>query len=183
MYTIDLSLFYTIFNLSGHSVWLDWLIILVGEYLLYLLLLVVAYCIYQDFRACHPRKVYDYCIALTAALIARFGVAEVIRLFYHRPRPYLALHLPHLLSDTAYSFPSGHTIFLFALATSMLFVNKKLARWLYVAGIAIGLARVAAGVHYPSDIIGGMILGILTGYLVHQSWVYLSRRINFPLYE
>ena len=65
----------------------------------------------------------------------------------------------------------------------MLFVNKKLARWLYVAGIAIGLARVAAGVHYPSDIIGGMILGILTGYLVHQSWVYLSRRINFPLYE
>ena len=101
-----------------------------------------------------------------AALVARFGVAELIRFAYHRPRPYVALRIPHLLSDSAYSFPSGHTIFLFALAVAVYGIHKKFAYWLFAAGVLIGAARVAAGVHYPSDILGGAVLGTLTGYLV-----------------
>ena len=127
-----------------------------AEYLLYGVLVVVAYQIFQEWRAGRLGKVYDYCIAIFAALAARFGIAELIRHFYPRPRPYIALHLPHhLLSDTAYSFPSGHTIFLFALATGVYNINKTFAYWLYALGALVGLARVAAGVHYPSDILGG----------------------------
>lgn len=170
LHAIDLSVFYSIFSLSQHAVWIDWLIIFVGEYLPYPLLLVFAYRTYREWRDGQVSAAYGYCMAVVAALVARFGVAEAIRLFFHRPRPYLALHLPHLLTDTAYSFPSGHMIFLFALATGAFFVNRKFAYWVYALGILIGLARVAAGVHYPSDILGGAALGIGTGYVVCKAW-------------
>ncbi len=180
IHSFDLSLFYAIFGLSGRNTGLDWLIVLTAEYLLYPLLLVVAYLAYREWRAGRLHRVYDYCVAVVGALFARFGVAEIIRLFYHRPRPYVALHLPHLLSDTSYSFPSGHTIFLFALATGVYGTNRKLAYWLYASGVLIGAARVAAGVHYPSDILGGAILGVCTGYAVYKLWKSVGRRIRFP---
>jgi undecaprenyl-diphosphatase len=103
-----------------------------------------------------------------SAIVARFGLASLIRLFYHRPRPFLALSLPHLITDNASSFPSGHTIFLFALATATYFFNKKLSFFLCISGAVIGLARVAGGVHYPSDILGGAMLGALTGVIVYK---------------
>jgi membrane-associated phospholipid phosphatase len=170
MHSLDLPLFYIIFGLSGRSTWLDWPIVFFGEYYLYVILLVLAYFLYQEIQARRMQKIYGYLVAILAALVARFGVAELIRLYYHRPRPFLALHLPHLLTDTSYSFPSGHTIFLFGLATGVFFVNRKFAYFLYASGIIVGLARVAGGVHYPSDILGGAVLGICTGVLVYSIW-------------
>jgi membrane-associated phospholipid phosphatase len=62
----------------------------------------------------------------------------------------------------------------------MLYVNKKLAYCIYALGVIIGLARVAGGVHYPSDIVGGAVLGICTGYIVVKAWKYLSRYVAIP---
>jgi len=76
------------------------------------------------------------------------------------------------LSDSSYSFPSGHTIFIFALATAVYFFHKKLGYFLYFSGLLIGLARISGGVHYPSDILGGIILGSLTSLFIF----YLERR-------
>jgi len=39
---------------------------------------------------------------------------------------------------------------------------------LYASGLLIGIARIAAGVHYPLDILGGIILGTLTGYIAYR---------------
>ena len=183
MQTIDLSIFYALHGLAGHFVLLDWLIIFVGDYLIYPLLLVVAYYAYRAWRGRRFNRLYGYGMAVASALVARLDVAEGIRLFYHRTRPYIDLHLPHLLTDTAYSFPSGHTIFMFALATGVYRVNKKLAYWLFASGALIGLARVAGGVHYPSDILGGALLGTGTAYLLFESWGALYRKVNIPYYE
>jgi undecaprenyl-diphosphatase len=56
---------------------------------------------------------------------------------------------------------------MFALATATYYFNKKLAYFLFASGLVIGLARVAGGVHYPSDVLGGIFLGILTVFIIN----------------
>lgn len=180
MHSLDLSLFYTLYGLSGHAHWIDLVIVSVGEYLLYPLLLLVVFFMYREWSKGHSMNVWGYSVAVLGALIARFGVAEAIRLVYHHPRPFITFNIPHLLTDTSYSFPSGHTIFIFALATGVYRINKKFAYWLYGAGLLIGVARVAGGVHYPSDILGGIVLGVATSYAVTSIWKSLSRSIALP---
>lgn len=164
---MDLSLFYALHGLAGLSAWGDALILFFAKWCFYIVLAVFAYALWRDYKG-DINRLYPYAVALAAALIARFGVAEIIRYFYHHDRPYVAIQgLSHLLTDNAYSFPSGHTIFMFALGAAAHFFNKKLAYFLYASGLVIGLARVAAGVHYPSDIAGGIIIGAAVGACVY----------------
>jgi undecaprenyl-diphosphatase len=96
---------------------------------------------------------------------------EILKRRTMQLRPFIALNLPqHVLADHSYAFPSGHTTLVFTLATATYFFNKKLAYFLYASGLIIGLARIAGGVHYPSDIVGGIILGILIGFIVYKLW-------------
>ena len=99
--------------------------------------------------------------ATISSLLARFGAVELIRFFYHRPRPFSALYEIHpLFLDGNWSFPSGHAAFFFAMAAAAYSYDKKLGAWLFASAVLISAARVAAGVHYPSDILGGAIIGI-----------------------
>jgi len=167
----DIALFRFLNDLTGHSGTFDALVVFFATFYIFLILAVFAGFAYRDY---HNKKqaLYWYTFAVIAALIARFGVASIIRLFYHRLRPFIAFHLRHpLVTDTSYSFPSGHTIFLFALATGAFFVNKRLSHVLYASAFLVGFARVIAGVHYPSDILGGIILGIGTSLLLRE--IYL----------
>lgn len=181
--------FSILYGLAGKSATGDFLIVFFGKYFFYVCLAVFAYFGWRAWRrrakSASPEqsegqrgfealKVYG--IAIIGAIVARFGVAEIIRLFYHRARPFLALSLPHLLNDQAYSFPSGHTIFMFALATAAYYINKKLSFFLFASGLVIGLARVAGGVHYPTDILGGAVLGILTGSSINFIFKLISFR-------
>ncbi len=168
---MDTSLFVALHSISGN--WFtDALIKVLGDYLLYIVLVAVAYCAYLEYRKRGRERLYHYGVALVAALIARYGVAALIRVFYHRARPFVELQVSHVLNDSAYSFPSGHTIFMFALATAIFMFNKRLGAVLYVCGLIIGIARIAGGVHWPSDVLGGMVLGTLVGCLT----VYLFDR-------
>ena len=113
-------------------------------------------------------------VTAISSLVARFGVAELIRLFYHRWRPYLALPNVHrLITDTSWSFPSGHATFFFAMAMALYLYNKRWGTWFFIAATLITIARVIAGVHYPSDIIGGAIIGIAVAYATF----YIARRM------
>ena len=74
-----------------------------------------------------------------------------------------------------YSFPSGHTSSAFAMATAVTLSTKKwyvaVPSYLYACGV--GYSRMRLGVHYPSDILGGMVVGISSSLLVWQidKWV------------
>ncbi len=103
---------------------------------------------------------------LLAGLLARGGV-ELVRLFIHRPRPFLAdPSIIPLISESSYSFPSGHAAFFFALSTVVYAHNKRAGFWFFAASAAISLARVLAGVHYLSDVLGGALLGLAVGYVI-----------------
>ncbi|MDP2705336.1 MAG: phosphatase PAP2 family protein [Patescibacteria group bacterium] len=175
---LDKSIFFFFHNLSGKSVIADGLIVFLGEYFIYVVGIIFVWVAFLDFRKIGFEPIVDYAVAVIAALTAKLVVGWGIESFYYNSRPFVELSLPHLLTDFSYSFPSGHTIFIFALATSVFFFNRKFSYFLFASGLLIGLSRVAGAVHYPSDIAGGMILGTVVGLLVHGIWYLLFVRAS-----
>jgi undecaprenyl-diphosphatase len=105
--------------------------------------------------------------ALASAMFSRFVLAEMVRSFYSYPRPFVSLDIDPLIvvreSLYQYSFPSGHASFFFAFATTVFLAYRKPGAWLYLGAVVMGIARVAAGVHWISDILGGAFVGIFGG--------------------
>ncbi len=108
-------------------------------------------------------------IYMAIASAIAWGIAHILKNTFKTLRPELA-HDILLKSESIYAFPSGHTTFFFALATALYFHHKKLAYITYIVAAAVGIARVYIGVHYPIDIIGGAVLGILVG--VSSKYIY-----------
>ena len=78
----------------------------------------------------------------------------------------MAYAVKQLVSENHCSFPSGHAAFFFALAMAVYFFNKKWGLVFFSAAILMTIARVISGVHYPTDILGGAVIGVATAYIV-----------------
>lgn len=91
-------------------------------------------------------------------------VTAVVTLFIYRARPFLVLPPDqlHLLTPHApdSSFPSDHTMGSAAFAVGMWRAPSLPARWLFgITALLVGSSRLIAGVHWPSDVLGSLILG------------------------
>lgn len=60
------------------------------------------------------------------------------------------------------------------MAMAIFLYNKKWGVWFFFGAILMNISRVMAGVHYPSDIVGGAIVGVVVSYLVF----FFARRIQ-----
>ncbi len=67
------------------------------------------------------------------------------------------------------SFPSGHAVFFSALASGIYLSNKELGLIFALCAILIGVSRIVVGVHWPSDILVGLVLGWLVAVVTHGS--------------
>ena len=68
-----------------------------------------------------------------------------------------------------YSFPSGHTLAAFETAVSVFFYNRRYGSILMVFAAAMGLSRLYLFVHFPTDVLSGMALGIFIAWFIHRS--------------
>jgi undecaprenyl-diphosphatase len=103
---------------------------------------------------------------LRAAAIgpAAVGVNYLVKLAVRRRRPDLGRRLPPLAgAPSALSFPSAHATSSFAAASAMGRLSPRLRLPLFSLATAIALTRPYLGLHYPSDIAGGAILGLVLG--------------------
>lgn len=88
-----------------------------------------------------------------------------------RIRPYVRFReltvLTTIPSDT--SFPSGHSAASFAVAAGVYMAGwKKTGIVLYIAAALIGFSRLYLGVHFPTDVIGGAIVGVLCAWVIRK---------------
>ena len=167
MIALDLTLFNFINSFAGRWHWLDVLGTFFAEYFLYLLLLALFIFLLKDFKK-YWRMVAE---SLIAAVFVRFVVVEIMRRVFFRPRPFV-YHNVHLLlpsvSANEAAFPSGHASFCFALSTIIYGYNKKAGVFFYIGSFLIVIARVFVGVHWPSDILAGAVLGIVMGWILNK---------------
>jgi membrane-associated phospholipid phosphatase len=111
------------------------------------------------------REAWLICAALGPIAIAiNYG----IKLLVKRPRPVLEGLPPLGGAPSSLSFPSAHATSSFAVATAMVRVDPATASVLVVA-LALSLGRPYLGMHYPSDVLAGALLGIALGLLVPLS--------------
>lgn len=77
-----------------------------------------------------------------------------------------------------YGFVSSHATnsFGFALFTSLLFRNKLYSVFIFSWSLLIIYTRIYLGVHFPGDVIGGMILGLILGYIIYNATSWISAR-------
>ncbi len=163
--TLDLKVFFFFNNLAGKWPFFDKTVIFFADHFEYFA--VAAFLVFVVFSAYSRReKLRISLVAAISVIISRGIITEIIRYFYHRPRPFSVYPIIQLVTDTHYSFPSGHAAFFFALAIAIYFYNKKWGIGFFAAAILMTLARVIAGVHYPSDILGGAVIGILSAWIV-----------------
>lgn len=117
---------------------------------------------------------------LLAALLTQFFVVVVFKPLIARPRPDMThesaiivgspfesivpSRFTNLLNND-YAFPSGHATMAAAGAFILSRVLPRKKKYWYTLAIAIALSRLYLGKHYPLDIIGGLLLGLLVGWL------------------
>ncbi|WP_158824771.1 phosphatase PAP2 family protein [Mucilaginibacter lacusdianchii] len=133
--------------------------------------------------------------ALLGNTILTFSMKDIIQ----RPRPFVTWSnqiVPQGQAAAGYSFPSGHTSTVFNIATSL---SLSVPKWYVIApaytfAAATAYSRMYRGAHYPSDVLGGMILGVGSSYLTFklQKIMYrhkanreaaLARESQAPLYN
>jgi undecaprenyl-diphosphatase len=140
--------------------------IFLASYLQYVLAALLFYFAIRS-RAQLKENISASALAVFAAVTARLAVKPAVVHFFHRARPDILLTnihrlIPPDIADNYRSFPSGHAIFFFALATVIYHYNKKWGYFFFASALIMGIARVAVGVHWPTDILGGIVLGFLT---------------------
>jgi len=176
---LDHLIFNYLYHFFGQSHFRDQILIFLAIYLIYALPVVL---IMMWFWSIEIRKA---ALRVTfSGLLAWLVFCNLIGHFYFRERPFVAqanikefvFHRPD------YSFPSDHAAFLFALIFSFWFLGyRKIAGSIFILAIIISLARIIIGIHYPTDIVFGIVIGLFSAVLI---WLFrkpLDKVINLIL--
>jgi undecaprenyl-diphosphatase len=102
-------------------------------------------------------------VTLLAADAAADALSYGLRQWIGRERPPLVYPEPKPLVGVPHSgaFPSGHTSTAFACATVLAWASPRLRIPAFLLAAAIGWSRIYVGVHWPLDVLGGAVLGVL----------------------
>lgn len=120
-----------------------------------------------------PKLTKRFGLPIAAAAIVGAGINKIMKHIMLRPRPDVSLHL---IEQGGWSFPSGHSISsllmygLLAWLIRRYVKDKRIANittvLLTMLWIGIGLSRIYLGVHYPTDVLGGWMLGMVVMLVV-----------------
>lgn len=115
--------------------------------------------------------------AFFSGLLAWQVLARLISYFVNRARPFELTNVKEIIFHRpTYSFPSDHAAALFAVAFSLWFSKyKKLSIFFFILATLMSVGRVAAGLHWPSDVLGGLVVGLMAAWLV---WIF-DKPLNY----
>jgi membrane-associated phospholipid phosphatase len=146
--------------------------------------LVITYCHFRNFgqRSFEAQSLWqsfkfgvNHLVAPVAIAVA---ISEWISKIYIRPRPFVSIPGVHALfrHGADGGMPSHHTVFMVALALCIGHYSRNWSIALVILAIIGGIFRIAAGVHYPTDVVAGIFIGFLVPYLARELRNYLEAR-------
>ena len=148
-----------------------------------LYLFIIGFCIYKFKK---QGVIIILFVALSAGF-ADFTSAAIIKPLVKRVRPcrdttVSITDIARVNCGTGYSFPSTHATDHFALAFSLIILFYKKWHWIWFWGILwasiICFAQVYVGVHYPLDVIGGALYGMLVGWFFAKAYKQFGSNIK-----
>ncbi|CCY76164.1 phosphatase PAP2 family protein [Brachyspira aalborgi] len=120
-----------------------------------------------------------YFARAAAAVFICIFVFLYIKSFFSRMRPYKKHDkIPIMYPPDKHSFPSGHTMVGFAISFSVGSYSFGSAILFYTIASLIAFSRVYVGLHYPLDVICGIVLGSVIGMLTNMAFYYI---IGLPI--
>lgn len=127
-------------------------------------------------------------MALGAMLVGLILTNLTLKPLVDRTRPWVAIEglVPLVETELSKSFPSGHTTAAFAFAAGIWHgLEDERARWVrWAKGIALaaavlmGFSRLYVGVHYPTDVLGGVVVGLLAGWVAKKAYEAVETRFR-----
>ena len=129
----------------------------------------------------YPKSRQAGILAFLALLVSTLLGEVILKNIFQRMRPYDSFPLVPLLIDKSsqYSFPSGHTASSFAVAFvfANYFSKKSVPIWILASLIAF--SRIYLFMHYPGDILAGILLGLFSGFISVQSKAFAKNKHPF----
>lgn len=135
--------------------------------------------IYFAFFLWKKYEINSWKIISTAIVLAAMSdilCAQILKPFFHRMRPCQISEFSFWLKtfshcSQTFSFPSCHAMNHATLASFLFIFIPKLYRWLLIIWVlSIAFSQVYIGVHFPTDVLGGMIIGSMIGFGGYQ-WI------------
>ena len=117
-----------------------------------------------------PDKTRRGAVDMLICLLAAYIINDlVLKLIFERVRPYEVINELKILvpPESTYSFPSGHANSSFAAALALTLAFGKKGALTYIPAALISVSRCYVGVHYPSDVLVGMIVGTAVSLAVY----------------
>jgi undecaprenyl-diphosphatase len=160
--SLDYDLFRAINGLAGRNYAVDAIVVSCARFLPVVFALALVG-LWLTWKRVNQRAAF---LAGISALVA-LGIGQLIGMAFPRPRPYLTHQVNLLISPSAdTSFPSDHATLGFAVAVLVWRYNRRAGTALLLLALVLAFARIFVGAHYPSDVLGGAVLGTLTSIAI-----------------
>lgn len=162
-----LDVFEYLRQFAGMSPVGDQLIVFFAEFAI--LLFFVALIALFIFHATQGNKENAQILAMSiASVLVSWGVSRMLKLWIHTSRPFEDISIAPLINVDGLisAFPSGHTTMIATAAVILWRFNRLYAIVGLALAFTVGIARVIAGVHWPIDIAGGVVLGTILGWIL-----------------
>ena len=120
-------------------------------------------------------------VSVLIAYLAVFLIGQLaLKNLFSRPRPCQMDEAFALLvaRPSSSSFPSTHSAWAFGAATAIFMQHRKMGVAAYVVAALIGFSRLYMFLHFPTDVLFGMVLGIALGVLAHRITMVLWKKIS-----
>lgn len=168
-----------------HTDWLDPVIYLVTKTQFWIpFYLFLAYLIFKNYK----KEGWLILVGAGLAILLSDRITTgLMKPFFSRLRPshdpdlQPLTHIVNNYRGGMYGFASSHAANTFAIAMLMWLVFKEIyrwIRWIFVWAVVVAYTRIYLGVHYPGDILGGMLIGSLSAWVGFRFYLWLKSMID-----
>ncbi len=107
---------------------------------------------------------------ILAIVICTLICDVILKNIFARPRPFIENPdvVLAIAQPSGYSFPSGHAMKSFAVAMVIFMNCRKMAIYAFVYAAIVSFSRLYLYVHYPTDVLIGILIGLACAYLIHR---------------